>query len=124
MITEKDVNAAFENEFDGVEKFLLVQEILELRSIKCPPISDGDTYICPIVELEAELEQHRWIPVAERLPVSENSRTVFVLAERETVKFCATGYYHGGEWTLFRQCYDYKITHWKPIILPEEKDNG
>ena len=32
MITEKDVNLAFENEFDGVESFLLVQEILEERN--------------------------------------------------------------------------------------------
>ena len=31
MITEQDVNKAFEEEFDGVEKFLLVQEILRLR---------------------------------------------------------------------------------------------
>jgi hypothetical protein len=30
-ITEEMVNKAFESEFDGVEPFLLVQEILELR---------------------------------------------------------------------------------------------
>ncbi len=31
IITEEMVNKAFESEFDGVESFLLVQEILELR---------------------------------------------------------------------------------------------
>jgi len=34
MITEEDVNKAFEEEFDGQEPFLLVQEILELREKK------------------------------------------------------------------------------------------
>ncbi len=32
MVTESDVNKAFEDEFDGVETFLLVQEILETRA--------------------------------------------------------------------------------------------
>lgn len=31
LITEEMVEEAFESEFDGVESFLLVQEILELR---------------------------------------------------------------------------------------------
>ncbi len=33
------------------------EEVKQLRAIKCPPISDGDTCICPIVELEGEVEQ-------------------------------------------------------------------
>lgn len=32
MTTEQEVNQAFEKEFDGVEPFLLVQEILETRA--------------------------------------------------------------------------------------------
>lgn len=28
----------------------------KLRELKCPPISDGDTYICPIKALEADLK--------------------------------------------------------------------
>ncbi len=31
-VSEREVNQAFENEFDGVEPFLLVQEILELKA--------------------------------------------------------------------------------------------
>ena len=33
----------------------LGKEIQTLRALKCPPISDGDTCICPIVELEEKL---------------------------------------------------------------------
>ena len=29
----------------------------KLRAMKCPPISDGDTCICPIEELEAKLKE-------------------------------------------------------------------
>lgn len=36
----------------------LQAEIKQLRSLACPPIRDGDTCICPIVELEAECA--RW----------------------------------------------------------------
>ena len=32
MITEKDVTFAFENEFDGIEKGVLVETILEIRA--------------------------------------------------------------------------------------------
>ena len=32
-------------------------EVKQLRALKCPPISDGDTCICPIEELEGEAER-------------------------------------------------------------------
>ncbi len=33
-------------------------EVKQLRALKCPPISDGDTCICPIEELEDEVERY------------------------------------------------------------------
>jgi len=99
MITEKDVNAAFENEFDGVEKFLLVQEILELR------------------------EKHRWIPTSERLPEAckagchpKQSERVWLARNKDVFKA-----YYDYYWKSWYDIYGVKTTgtHYRFIILPK-----
>lgn len=72
-------------------------------------------------KLQAELEKYRWIPVSERLP--ENANAVLLYCD----KMIATGYF-SGEWQIHntktpRGYYQHKITHWKPIILPEQALN-
>ncbi len=60
--------------------------------------------------LKTELETHRWIPVGERLP-EENG---FYQTYGSTLSPPGTNYYDDKGWASA-----YKITHWKPIILPE-----
>lgn len=63
--------------------------------------------------LKAELEQHRWIPVSERLP-DDDSPHLFWLESGNVVQgipSCELGE-HNPPLT-------HKATHWKPIILPE-----
>ncbi len=100
-ITEEQVNKAFEERFDGVEKFLLVQKILET---------------------EAELDKHRWIPVSERLPKDDHQ--VWILYDISEYTYNA--YYDSvyNNWHIFDYSGGYKKaedkpTHWKPIILPK-----
>lgn len=35
----------------------LASELMALRKIKCPPISEGDSCICPIEKLETEMQE-------------------------------------------------------------------
>lgn len=78
-----------------------------------------------IKELEASLEQHRWIPVSERLPEKEQknsvmSKEVFVSDGREVWK--ARCVVSGKRWSYTNSpSATLPITHWKPIILPKEK---
>ena len=47
------------NNIERCKQFLesLQDRVEELRKLKCPPISDGDTCICPIKELEQKVEE-------------------------------------------------------------------
>lgn len=71
-----------------------------------------------ILQLQAELDKHRWIPVEERLPESEG---YYLAAEDgrfgEYWYSKLGGWQHGDRKTSY-SCADC-ITHWKPIILPE-----
>ncbi len=67
--------------------------------------------------LEAELEQHRWIPVSERLPekTEEDLRPEFLVYDGESVT--------GALWRHYDFGWDFETdrgepTHWKPIIIP------
>ncbi len=78
-----------------------------------------------IAELESALEKHRWIPISERLP--KNVATVWVLLNAKAVDSLAPalGFYGEMEennwgWELFGQGILSEVTHWKPIILPEQ----
>ena len=66
-----------------------------------------------IKELEASLEQHRWIPVTERLP--ENIATVFILTAEGVG---GLGFYGEDEkrWERLDYAINLNITHWKPIL--------
>ena len=66
-----------------------------------------------IKELEASLEQHRWIPVTERLP--DNVATVFILTAEGAG---GVGFYGEGEkrWERLDHAINLNITHWKPIL--------
>lgn len=70
-----------------------------------------------IAELEAQLEQHRWIPVTERLP--ENVATVFILTGEGAG---GIGFYGkdktGYIWERLDHAINLNITHWKLIIEP------
>ncbi len=70
-----------------------------------------------IKELEAQLEQHRWIPISERLP--ENVATVFIFTGEGAG---GVGFYGEDEtgyiWERLDHAINLNITHWKPIIEP------
>ena len=70
-----------------------------------------------IAELEAQLEQHRWIPVTESLP--ENVATVFILTSEGAG---GVGFYGkdktGYIWERLDHAINLNITYWKPIIKP------
>ncbi len=84
------------------------------------PIDDGTVRpakcdAARVEQLEAELDKHRWIPVSERLPKDEYS----ILAYGNDgfgYKIVANTSYNL-EFKKFRILS--KVTHWKPIILPE-----
>ena len=64
-------------------------------------------------QLRAELEQHRWIPVGERLP--EREADVLTYAENSGLLVDEYCHKHGGYWVTKGNV----PTHWKPIILPK-----
>ncbi len=71
-----------------------------------------------IKQLQAELDFHRWVPVAERLP--EDGRSILLYCN----KLITTGYWDDGQWQIYgskspREYYQKDITHWRLIILPE-----
>ena len=72
-----------------------------------------------IEQLQAELEQHRWIPVSERLP--EDVFPCLITNGQDSV----VTYYAGLRGAWIADHYDVlklkqhgRITHWKPITLP------
>ena len=71
-----------------------------------------------IKQLEAELEKYRWIPVEERLPEEDTDCLCF------EGTFAGLGCYQRNSDTLRMQWQvngfvSKRVTHWKPIILPE-----
>ena len=86
-----------------------------------------------IAELESALEKHRWIPVGERLPEAitkqiHHSQDVLIVQDKWGVR---RGYYQEKhqQWVTYGsyqnpQEYQNEITHWKPIILPEQAKKG
>ncbi len=76
-----------------------------------------------IEQLEAELAKHRWIPVEEGLPERDCFCDIYI---PKFNKNCPQrGWYNEHKkswltttkgWGITRQ-----VTHWKPIILPEQE---
>ena len=89
-----------------------VEALKELPSAMCPAC-----LLERIKELEAQLKQHRWIPISERLP--ENVATVFILTGEGAG---GVGFYGEDEtgyiWERLDHAINLNITHWKPIIKP------
>ncbi len=95
-IPDNEIVLALENEFDGQDIFLLVQEILEAR---------------------AELKAYCWIPVSEP---PENMLEVWVIGSG----LVQTGRYINGVWRRIGYGGGMltNITHWMPIPkLPEQQ---
>ena len=67
--------------------------------------------------VETELDKHRWIPVSEEKPKKPDYYDIVRLQGRITGR----AYWNGRAWRKtphYRNIY--KITHWKPITLPEK----
>jgi hypothetical protein len=81
-----------------------------------------EVYDVIITELLAALDQHRWIPVDERLP-EKNAEYLGCIDNGNTSPFplVVLHYGKGRGWATPNH-----VTHWKPIILPETggKQNG
>lgn len=76
-----------------------------------------ETYEGHKKELQEELKKYRWIPVSEGPPKdSEPVQVVEFMKIKE-------GYYNGGQylvWVGNAWCYSNNVTHYRPIILPEQ----
>jgi len=81
---------------------------------------------CPLCLYQAELAKHRWIPVSERLP--EDNDTVFVVLRHKDEVFSLVGRYVSFDdickWEVYPETKHPVVTHWKPIILPEQALQG
>lgn len=77
-----------------------------------------------IKELEATLEQHRWIPASERLPCQDKISSCspwVIITDGENWTIAVYDYEYNC-WQSDHSPYDLEmedITHWKPIVLPK-----
>lgn len=122
MQREKIINEAMESRFDGIEACEIVGELLDVEAEN------------KALQAENKLlkEENRWIPISERLPEYieglNQSERIFILDGK---RVCVGGYhnekfeYWGGSWcNLDNKNSQDSITHWKPIILPEQALKG
>ena len=81
----------------------------------------GLCYTCAYKQTKAEMEKHRWISVGEGNPKEVGCYLLH---------FCdgliITGHWNSEKWQVYataspRYHYPDNITHWKPIILPNEQ---
>lgn len=81
---------------------------------------------CQCNKLQAELEKHRWIPVSERLP--EMSGQYLVMLNYDHPQNLSIHMKHPAVASYFKDDAlwgtEKHITHWKPIILPEQALKG
>lgn len=111
----------------------LLDEIDKLKKEKYPLVCEecgygaweGET-MCPFCEL---LDKHRWVPVSERLPeiidVSDPQSVAVFLVHKEWKTPTVGIYLKRKGWVIYSSYqkaeeYQDKITHWKPITLPEQ----
>ena len=103
-ITTQMVDDAMDNEYDGIESCVLVQELLELK---------------------AELDKHHWIPVAERPPQDKEYHYSAFYVVTDSIDWTIAHYHIPYErWETVNSPYDLdmlEITHWKPMTLPKVK---
>ena len=94
----------------------LQAELAKVRQASCK-------YLEQTAKYKAELDEHRWIPVSERLPEFIGEYQTFDMTIGYEIL-----YFDGVLWcekdtTPCHRNSQERITHWKPIILPEG-DNG
>ena len=65
-----------------------------------------------VIELQAELDKHRWILVSEGLPETREDVLTYENGKLRVDEYCRK---HGGYWMTL----GVSPTHWRLIILPE-----
>jgi len=86
----------------------------------------GNRLTKQIAKLQAEIEQHRWIPVVEGPPEYIDDPTI-LHSDDVWIMFSGkayVGYYDEGYWIIYGSYCEKEedtknVTHWKPIILPK-----
>ncbi len=177
-ITPEMVEEAMDNQYDGIESCVLVEELLQLQAQLAAAkkqlleYEQAEAAVCPEdvgvkeyvgllkaelatakeeskagrelwieaqtarkrlrLALDTEKEKHRWIPVAEGLPKNPEYDFIKIemLQDGETPHGgYLEGFYKSGASAgrpCFRDsngCTVNRVTHWRPIHLPEEKEN-
>ena len=114
-------------------KYIDKEKLLrDLRGVRDGLVSQGDPFLASVVtaaigcvENQPSAEERRWIPVTERLPVSED--TYLVYTERGSVyashfyteKRFASGYVRESQWSHRGKV---NVTHWMPLPEPPKED--
>ena len=88
---------------------------VEKDYLRCKSLCYVKEAVAEIARLRAELDKLRWIPVEEGLPKKSGSYQVL----RKINRYPTTRNY--GVISLMWHSDD-KVTHWKPIILPKERE--
>lgn len=101
----------------------------------------GLSKACKLIDrLTAELKEHRWITVCERLPelnivgnegglmsdwvhITDGKKVIDAYYYDFTKREAKPNYETGKGWYCHGMSKE-KITHWKPIILPQEKQDA
>ncbi len=146
IITDKMVEDAFDSRFDGADNFEIVRELLTAEAQLKLAKDRGDLLLKRSAEADKEYQEiiedlksayravkgrialHRWIPVDERLPrlsdgysISRDG-TVDVWALDNKGRASMGNFYPKMQvWNGFGFGDD-DVTHWKPILLPPDKD--
>lgn len=92
---------------DHLKQYAAIEEI---------HIDQIESQAIQIEQQQEELEQHRWIPVSERLP--EDSGRLFAYGKDGYGYEIVVATSYDLKFKKFRVLSD--VTHWKPIILPEQ----
>ena len=77
-------------------------------------IEEDLTFEAEAKQLQAEVEKHRWIPVSERLP-EDDKPCLILLISGNIIQGIPSCDLFGPDGILWRS-----VTHWKPIVLPEQ----
>ncbi len=75
-----------------------------------------------VMSLAAELEQHRWISVDERLPEDYAPCLCYCGSAEEPQDRIQIGFVEGGVWRMHARYGSFQFdgtTHWQPIVVPE-----
>ena len=106
---------------DGLES-VMKEECKDVISNLCESITEAVKHIIPLVmqnlEIKADLDAARWIPVSERLPEHDAETLVAVRDENGYYVIVAT-FRKNGFWRMVEG----EVTHWMPLPDPPAKDS-